>query len=144
MNFLSPGLKQALKYIIPILFVFWMLVSLYLTLFPSELLIERSKMHHPKIGHVILFGGWTFLLGLTQIFSRGKYTQPLWVVFLAGVAFGASVELLQFVLPFDRQGSIIDIGYNTIGSTIAIIMLILLRNWYVSRYKKPELIGNPE
>jgi glycopeptide antibiotics resistance protein len=112
---------------LPVLFAVWMLLAMYLTLFPSDLLTSAARLGNPKLGHVILFGGWTFLFGLLLFEYFKKRSFSILAIVLAGILFGAAIELMQYLMPFDRSGSLADIGFNTVGAAGAGLMLWLYR-----------------
>lgn len=104
---------------IPYLFVGWMALATYLTLVPADLLTSAAKVGNPKVGHVILFGGWTLLFGLLLIIYFRRQNISVILIVAAGIAFGAFIEFLQYMMPFSRSGTLADIGFNTIGAVMA-------------------------
>ncbi len=122
----SPLLKKTAPFL-PVLLFFWMVLAMYLTLFPAEFITTAAKLGNPKLGHVILFGGWTFLFGITMMIYFEKPRISLFLVVLAGIVFGGFVELLQYLMPYDRTGSPADVGFNTIGAVAAGAALFFLR-----------------
>ncbi len=113
-----------------------MALALYLTLFPGDLLTSAARLGNPKVGHVILFGGWTLLFGLTIMLYFEKKSISILLIVISGIVFGAIVELMQFMMPFDRSGSLYDVGLNTIGAGIAGIMLLIFKIWYVRNIER--------
>ncbi|MCH8558344.1 MAG: VanZ family protein [Balneolia bacterium] len=128
-------LLKKLAPFLPFLLLLWMGLALYLTLFPGDLLTSAARLGNPKVGHVILFGGWTLLFGLTVMIYFGRSTVSIFLIVLAGILFGAVVEVMQFMMPFDRQGSVTDVGLNTIGAVIAGLMLLLFKARYMNAQK---------
>lgn len=116
-------IERFLRPVLPFLFTAWMIIVLYFTIAPPELIRTASSWIHPGFGHVVLFGGWTTLLGFTLLINMKKNSLPLFIIWLSGVLFGAVIEVLQFVMPYGRTGSLTDVGLNTIGCTVAIILL---------------------
>lgn len=103
------------------------LLTLSMTLLPSDQLSTHSLLHYDKIGHAIMFGSWTFFLGLLLLVS-GQRPLPLFAVFLAGSFFGISIEILQGVLPSDRNMDLYDVFADLAGSLMAILALRILIN----------------
>ena len=101
------------------------LAALLLTLIPAEYLSRNRIWSHDKIGHIVLFGSWTFLLGL---YSKIKYPgkTKLWKIFTLGILFGGIIELLQHFLPVNRHGDIIDFFVDAFAALGAIILLKVL------------------
>lgn len=127
-TFLTPWL--------PYLFMSWMAFATYLTLVPPDLLNSASKLGNPKLGHVVLFGGWTLLFGLLLITYYKRQNISVWLIVLAGIVFGACIEALQYLMPFSRTGTLADIGFNTIGAMAAGSILFLYKKKLRSREKK--------
>ena len=110
------------KYVIPILFGLLTLVVLFLTLVPAGALGSSVIWSFDKIGHFLMFGSWTFLLGL-YLYVSNSYTLNLFTIFFIGVSFGIFVELLQFVMPFQRSADLFDIAFDSIGSLFGVLFL---------------------
>lgn len=112
---------------IPWSLALWTLIILYLTTVPSDQLADVSLFKYDKLGHFIIIGGWTFLVGLIQLVYLSRIERPLFPIALAGFLFGAFIEVLQFVLPIGRQASWADIAANTLGCLLAYIALVVIR-----------------
>lgn len=108
---------------LPYLFAGWMLLATYFTLVPVDLLSSAAKVGNPNLGHVVLFGGWTLLLGLLLITYYKRRNVSVVLIVLAGIFFGALIEVLQILMPFSRTGEMGDIGFNTIGAVLAGVVL---------------------
>ncbi|AXJ00031.1 VanZ like family protein [Cyclonatronum proteinivorum] len=119
-----------------------MILALYLTLFPGDMLVTAARWGDPKLGHIILFGGWTFLFGLTMIVFFKRPFFPLYAMLIIGILFGATVEMMQALMPYGRTGSLADIGYNTIGVSLAGLLLWLYRRLYIELPKAAKLTKN--
>lgn len=107
------------SYLLPLAIVTLTLIMLGLTLFPAEFIGDHQIWSYDKLGHLVLFGSWTYILGLYQHINRKSATK-LWVIFLAGIFFGLSIEILQHVLPLNRQGSLGDLVFDALGCLLAI------------------------
>lgn len=112
---------------IPWALVIWTLIIIYLTTFPSERIIDVSIFKYDKIGHFLIFGGWTFLVGLIQLLTLGNIHKSLYPIPIAGIVFGAIIELLQYILPYKRFASWEDIIANTLGCLLAFVVLLYIR-----------------
>ncbi len=99
--------------------------ALLLTLIPTDYISKSTVFSYDKIGHVLLFGSWTFFLGLYNLVKNPKGIK-LWEIFVLGVLFGGGIELLQHFLPVNRQGDIFDFGMDVVGALGAIILLNFL------------------
>lgn len=106
---------------------FWTLITIYLTTFPSERIVDVSVFKYDKLGHFLIFGGWTFLIGLIQLVYRKQIDKPLYPIPIAGFIFGAVIEIVQFILPYERYASWGDVIANTLGCLLAYFMLLYIR-----------------
>jgi len=97
-------------------------ITLLLTLLPSDHLIDARVFRYDKLGHMLMFGAWTFLLGIIQLVSNKK-PLPLVTIFIAGSLFGITVEILQEVLPVDRSMDPYDALADITGCLIAVLFL---------------------
>lgn len=118
--------------VLPLLLLGWMILALYLTLFPGEMLVAAARWGNPKLGHVILFGGWTFLFGLNMMVFFRRPFFPIYATLLIGILFGASIEMMQTLMPYGRTGTLADIGYNSVGVVIAGVLLWIYRRFFIS------------
>lgn len=112
------------------------LITLVLTLLPQEKFIDAPVFQYDKIGHTLVFGSWTFLLGLIMLVSDRK-PLPLFSIFLAGSLFGISIEILQEVLPSNRHLNPYDALADIIGCLIAVGFLKVITS-YSTYVKKPS------
>ncbi|MDR8392081.1 VanZ family protein [Aliifodinibius sp. S!AR15-10] len=96
--------------------------ALLLTLIPADYLGHNEIWSYDKLGHFLLFGSWTFLLGLYSMVKDYKHTN-LWKIFSLGVLFGGAIEILQHVLPVNRNGDILDFCVDALGAVGAVILL---------------------
>lgn len=118
--FNSKIVKGSLPWMISI----WTIIILYLTLAPSEVIPESSIFDYDKFGHMAVFGGWTFLVGLFTITYPAKVNYSMRRIALTGFLFGASIEIAQYLTPFNRSASFADAIANGIGCIIAYYILI--------------------
>lgn len=98
------------------------LVVVFFTLFPSDLIGGSRLGRFDKVGHMVLFGSWTYLYGLYRYF-RYPDRPSLFTIFLVGIFFGTVIELMQFVLPFDRSPELFDIAFDALGAFLAVLVL---------------------
>lgn len=128
------------KYIVYVLFTFITILTLYLTLIPPRGIPEITLFEYDKIGHFLIFFGWTFMLGFSLIIRNRKFA-PLFKIFLAGMFFGISIEIAQELLPYGRTASVWDAVADTAGSFTAVVLLWGIQTKYQS-YLKPVLSKN--
>ena len=103
--------------------ILWTGVTLYLTLMPGGVIQPRMPLVIAKLGHVVLFGGWAIIAGITVAVWHGASRLNLFVLWIAAVTFGAAVELLQTFVAVEREGSLRDVAINAIGVTAACLIL---------------------
>ncbi|MGM0506664.1 MAG: VanZ family protein [Bacteroidota bacterium] len=105
----------------------WVLTAatLGLTLLPQENFQNSDIFQYDKVGHFLIFGVWTFLLGLA-LHLKGQRPLPYLAIFLAGSLFGLTIEVLQETLPVNRNMSFADWIADSFGSLMAVL---LLRQW---------------
>lgn len=98
------------------------LLTLLLTLLPGDTLPSSRFWSYDKLGHFLLFGLWTYLIGLYRYFTTGSQDN-LFTIFLMGVCFGVAVELLQYALPVQRHADFFDIAFDSLGCLAAVLAL---------------------
>lgn len=105
----------------------WLLTAMTLgaTLVPQEQIQQHDLFQYDKAGHFLIFGVWTFLLGLA-LHLKGQRPLPYLAIFLAGSLFGLTIEVLQETLPVNRTMSLADWIADSFGSLVAVL---LLRRW---------------
>ncbi len=111
------------QYVLPSGISLLTLIMLILMLIPSDMLGTSQLWSYDKIGHFLLFGSWTYTLGLYR-FVKLERRPNMPVVFTAGVLFGLFIELLQHLLPVNRSADPYDLLFDTLGCLIAVILLI--------------------
>jgi glycopeptide antibiotics resistance protein len=121
--FRNPYIIRSIPWIIGI----WTIIILYLTVTPSDSLGDYKLFEYDKLGHAVIFGGWTFLLGMTQLVYRKKTEALMWPIALTGILFGATIELMQYILPFNRNASWEDIIANIVGCVLALVLLLYIK-----------------
>lgn len=125
LNIIYSFLKRH-KYLLMMGIVGLTLVVLGLTLVPAEFLAKNKVFSHDKIGHLLLFGSWTFLIGIYYHKSDSKSTN-YWVIFLIGIAFGIVIELIQYGFPsLNRHADLYDVFFDAGGCLIAIFALKMI------------------
>lgn len=110
------------SYLLPLGIVSLTLATLALTLMPTDAMIESKLWSYDKLGHMVLFGSWSFTLGL-YFEIRKSVSVNLWIVFASGSVFGLLIEILQHVLPLQRQGDPVDFLFDILGCLAAIWLL---------------------
>lgn len=97
------------------------IITLFLTLLPSHKLPHLKVFAYDKVGHFLMFGSWTFLLG--AYLSLADYPINWWVVFLIGVCFGVGIELLQGLPVVNRDPDVFDALADSCGCLVAVLLL---------------------
>lgn len=114
------------SYLLPLGVAILTIVMLLLTLSPSDFLGKSKMWSYDKIGHILMFGSWCFIVGLYfQISFPSKVN--LWGVFASGTVFGLLIEVLQYVLPLKRHADPIDFLCDVIGCLAAVWILKKIR-----------------
>lgn len=109
-------------YIVLVLILILTAITLGLTLIPGDMIGEQQIWSYDKMGHLAMFGAWTYLFGLYWLMSDTP-SLHLFTIFLVGVGFGVTVEVLQYLLPVNRTADLFDIAFDALGSFLAIILL---------------------
>lgn len=123
---MSQSLLQFLtkhQYLLPVGISLLTIFMLVLMLIPSNMLGTSQLWSYDKIGHFVLFGSWTYTLGLYG-FIKSKSRPNMLVLFSAGVSFGVFIEFLQYFLPVNRSAEPYDLLFDALGCLIAVILLI--------------------
>ena len=110
------------SYLLPIGLISLTLGMLLLTLLPADVMGENQLWSYDKLGHAVLFGSWSLTVGLYYQIRKGKAVK-LWIIFTSGTAFGLLIEVLQYVLPVNRQGDPVDFLFDLLGCLVAIWIL---------------------
>ena len=97
-------------------------VTFALTLLPVDNVLPSKVWSYDKLGHLVIFGGWTFLVGYYRyLLNPGNLN--LFLIFFTGVLFGVGVELLQYAMPFNRTADFFDVAFDAVGCFIAVLAL---------------------
>ncbi len=99
-------------------------ITLALTLLPSDEVLPEQVWSFDKLGHLLIFGVWTFLIGYYRLIKRPNAVN-LFTIFFLGVLFGAAVEALQYLMPFNRSADAMDIVFDAFGCFLAVLTLHL-------------------
>lgn len=128
------------KYVVYFLFIAITTVTLLLTLMPPGNFQGRAIFSYDKIGHFLMFFGWSFMLGFSLIlYSRQE--APLLFIFVAGTLFGISIEYMQEMLSYGRTASWADAAADSAGTLTAVILLWWIKTKY-RQYLRPILSQN--
>ena len=133
----SDTRRRAILWAIPMLLAGWTLAMLLLTLMPMAEVRGELPFIVTKLGHSVLFFGWTVLAGLYLMVFRRKWTIGLLPLFVAATLFGAGIEVAQQLLPFNRTGRVLDVIMNAIGAAGGC--------WALARFRasRPGATGAP-
>lgn len=126
------------KQVIKILFVITTLSILLLTMLPPDKLGESDVYNYDKLGHFLIFFGWTLLFGLFM-FTKKKTETKFVLIFIVGCAFGVAIEIFQEILPIDRNMDIFDALTDILASFTAMILLFWVKRRYLSRKMEKQL-----
>jgi glycopeptide antibiotics resistance protein len=109
-----------LKYNLPTLL--WATVILFLTLLPAASMPQVPAwelISFPTLCHAIVF----FILAVLMLRGFSKQTQfrallrqATLLTLISSFLFGVSIEVLQMILNWGRQGDPLDVVSNTIGT----------------------------
>ena len=116
-----------IRRILLFLFLIWTLITCYLTLVPGSMLGHVSLFQYDKFGHAGMFFGWTLFLGLSRLHKRDLTNTFLLITLITGMAFGGLIEILQWIMPFQRDPDIKDFIADSVGCWSAFILLTFLR-----------------
>lgn len=109
-----------------VLLILAVLLIVYGTLLPSDMIVKSKLFSFDKVIHAIGFGGLTALIWL-HLKRNGQTDRSLDVQALAwGIAAGALIEILQYLMPVNRSAEWADLFADIIGSLIAVGLLRLL------------------
>lgn len=97
-------------------------VTLALTLLPLDKVMPSQIWSYDKIGHLAIFGGWTFLVGYYR-YLLNPATLNLFVIFIVGVIFGVGIEVLQYLMPLNREADFFDVAFDAVGCFLAVLAL---------------------
>lgn len=97
-------------------------ITLGLTLLPIDKFVPSKIWTYDKLGHLAIFGGWTFLVGYYRYISNPEAIN-LFSIFFIGVLFGITVEGLQYILPLNRMADLFDVAFDALGCFIATLVL---------------------
>jgi VanZ family protein len=110
------------SYLLPVGVITLTLGMLLLTLLPADIMGENQLWSYDKLGHAVLFGSWSLSVGLYYQIHKSK-TVKLWIIFVSGTSFGLLIEILQYILPVNRQGDPVDFLFDVLGNLIAVVIL---------------------
>src|SRR5680860_191977 len=102
------------RYLLVIGIILVTLITLILTLLPVDNVLPAKIWSYDKLGHLFMFGGWTFLVGYYRFISKPQAIN-LFSIFFIGVFFGVAVEGLQYIMPFHRDADLFDIAFDALG-----------------------------
>lgn len=118
---------------IPWVVALWTLLTIYLTTFPSEKIIEVELFRYDKIGHFLIFGGWTFLIGLIQLVYLERIHDSLLPILIIGISFGGLIEIAQYLMPYGRYASWFDMLANILGGLTAFVVLKMIQKQLLNK-----------
>jgi len=128
-----------LKYNLPALL--WAIVILFLTLLPAADLPkvpEWQLISFATASHAAVFFTLALLLsfGLTKQTSYPflrRYSQ--WITLISSVIFGVLIETLQTSMGWGRQGDLMDVVSNSIGTVAGIAVFSLIYRRFLPHFR---------
>lgn len=123
MNKTFIRLIEEYQFLLPTGIILLTLLTLMLALLPAEILGDSRLWSFDKIGHFLIFGTWTYTLGLYRFIYTGSLPNMI-LIFVAGFGFGLTIELLQHFLPINRSAEPYDLLFDTLGCLAAIVLLV--------------------
>lgn len=126
------------RQLIRVLLILVTLITLFFTMLPPEKLGNSQFYSYDKLGHFLIFFGWTLLYGLFM-FSKKRTEIKLMLILFAGSVFGVSVEIFQEILPVNRTMNVFDALADICGSTVAVGILFLIKRRYLSSKMEKHL-----
>jgi VanZ family protein len=120
------------KLLVYFLFAVVTLAIFMITLAPSEYLGRSRIYQYDKLGHFALFFSWTFFYGFLSFTRRGADRTNILAIFLVGSFFGIGIEVLQWLMPFDRSLDVYDAVADVLGSLTAATLLKIVKVKYLS------------
>lgn len=118
------GFFQEREWLVTAAIVLLTIITLALTLLPSDEVLPEQVWTFDKLGHLLIFGAWTFLIGYYRLLTRPNAVN-FFTIFFLGVLFGAAVEGLQYIMPFNRSADFFDIAFDALGCFLAVLTLHL-------------------
>lgn len=103
--------------------LFWTYEVTYLSLFPIEP-VSESWFNFPymdKLGHFGFYFGFVFLWDL--YFKKIKLKKTLEYSFALAILYGIFMEVLQYIMPYERMFDVVDILANITGAIFAVICI---------------------
>ncbi len=128
------------KYVVYLLFAAITVITLLLTLLPPDNFQGKALFSYDKIGHFLMFFGWSFLFGFSLILYSKK-EAPLLFIFVAGTLFGISIEYMQEMMSYGRTASMSDAAADSAGTFTAVLLLWWIKTKYRD-YLTPVLSKN--
>lgn len=111
---------------------------LLLTLIPADQIADNRLFTYDKLGHFLIFFGWTLLYGLFM-FTKQRTETKFLLIFMAGCIFGVAIEIFQGILPIGRNMDLMDAISDILASFTAILLLFVIKRRYLSREMEKQL-----
>lgn len=116
------------KHLYTILFISWMVLITLFSLFSLPDTGEETLdfPHRDKVAHfgfhfVIVFLGTLFVR--ERRMSKFKINRGIVQIFLFSAGYGVAIEVLQYVMPFDRTAELWDILANLSGAVFGVLLI---------------------
>ncbi|MDT0605666.1 VanZ family protein [Croceitalea rosinachiae] len=116
------------KHLFTILFISWMVFVTLLSLF-SFSDIDESKIWIPHMDKMVHFTFYGVMVILGTLFLKEKTKKSFQAkrdvkrMFLFALCYGIFIEVLQYLMPFDRAAEIWDVLANTLGAFFGVLLI---------------------
>lgn len=110
------------KHLYTILFISWVVVITLLSLFSFPDLDHDNGIEIPHIDKITHFTFYFIFVVLGVLFlkevKKERFQLKRAIIVMLGIAFlyGIAIEILQYVMPYDRAAEILDVLANTMGA----------------------------
>lgn len=119
----------------------WATIILFLTLLPTEKLPELPDwelISFSTASHAVVFCILAVLMlrGFSkQVVYPILSKKAFWICLFNSIAFGVMIEFLQTIMGLGRQGDIMDIVSNSIGTVLGIgFYFLVLKRTFLSHF----------
>ena len=110
------------KHFYTILFISWVVFITLLSLFSFSVLETKNRIEILYFDKIVHFIFYTVFVVLGSLFLKEKKKESfqlnisIFFTLCTAIVYGLIIEILQYLLPFDRTAEILDVLANTIGA----------------------------
>jgi VanZ family protein len=111
--------------------LFWTGIILFFCLENSENIPSANIPYIDKVVHAVFHFVFTTLwfLYLKKKLNGANTFKPLVLAFVFSFIFGISIEIMQELFTTTRSADFFDVMSNVFGSTLSVILIILLKTY---------------